>query len=1517
MGFLNLSAFKLRPPLPHYNRLSPIPAYSLPATQRIYGQGFEAQNPDLVWKFSVARRADSDLEVDAFVSHVLNAASGLAQPSREGKVVRTLKEFWEEEKNRRISRRVQQGASWQEAERIVAEEMSQHDPIERKVEPGRACSEPHLLEALDILRARETSEGGAASSPTKSQPPLAPQLSAPLQLSHSGGTPARAVEMWTQTYRVNNVDFLSEAPAPPPTHAAPDDELLVRLIAAAEASQAPEAEDVDDTSDEEASVKNFDSDLVDIAECSQPPEQPPDGESGGKSQGSKRKSSSGLYSPLPLTVGGTPVQLPVSTAKSRRMRKLSETQETTPSVIKETAVEVQKGAESGASHHRDDVGSHSPRRRLVHSQHSLSSFSPRRTTSDLLSHGKQAFVLVPHAQPPQRSETIATMAETGLAPLVTPVPFYGNPQDAPEKAKHFGGKLFKIPSGDPKDLPPAPVLFKGSQSNRRAKVRVVVPSTEPPTRGALRETLGLPKSRGAAVYETRIDSYGREVRFRVVAGSDQKFETPRTLQSWESRTENDSLLNSARRRPRADFESDDSSDERPALSADLRALVDESAVEPGSMPDLAQRPPSPKYDEAYQPVPAAGVTESAVLRRKKRRVSVSQISLRHSPEKLKSTNPMTILERDSNTEAGTIAAPPSTTGLHVNQGLSIAVIELLADSRRDLLPDPRYDEVRAIAVFFRHEALRDGTNDKILLIVRPPDGCEFSLLPAALSEDIEIHQVETETLLFEEFVDLTAKHDPDIIAGWEVQMASVGYLADRAAEIGIDLNQRISRMRDPQRSRRTLNENTDGKNVAVEYLNRKQSIQSIVGRHILNVWRLARSEVKLPCYTFENVVAEVLRKRVPFHSNRDLTRWFRGSYAEIQRSLGYICHRACTTMSLVDELDIIGRTGELARVFGLDFMSVLTRGSQFRVESIMARAAHTTGLCLMAASREQVYKQPALECLPLVMEPESAYYTDPVLVLDFQSLYPSMIIAHNLCFSTMLGSVRVDDWKEQKTIGVVTDYFAPKLSDLGKDVFISPNGQAFVTANRQRGILPQMLTEILDTRVMVKKSMKMVDGEDRQSLLRLLNARQFGLKMIANVTYGYTSASFSGRMPCATLADSIVQSGHSALNHCVEVIEEKWRSLGARVVYGDTDSLFVQLPGATRELAFRVGNEISNHISSLYPSPIKLQFEKVYHPCFLVTKKRYVGYAFESETQSTPVLDAKGVETIRRDSCAATRKMLEQSLRLLFETNDLSIVKRKAQRQWKRILAGRVTIEDFIFRQEVRMGSYKEGHMPPAAIVASKRMDADPRANPRHGERIEYVVVFGPPGATLRQLVVSPEELLQGQRRGTLRLNATYYITKQIIPALERLFSLLGADVRAWFSEMPRPHFKATGRGGRTKGTMHSFYLSTKCILCGGWCEGLYSERGSVLDVSVCAGCAKDRQSALFSIAMATNEQEIIRKRLTEACLQCTQSADPSQIRCTSLDCSIFFAREKSILRISEARKNFLTLSAEWGGESR
>lgn len=195
--------------------------------------------------------------------------------------------------------------------------------------------------------------------------------------------------------------------------------------------------------------------------------------------------------------------------------------------------------------------------------------------------------------------------------------------------------------------------------------------------------------------------------------------------------------------------------------------------------------------------------------------------------------------------------------------------------------------------------------------------------------------------------------------------------------------------------------------------------------------------------------------------------------------------------------------------------------------------------------------------------------------------------------------------------------------------------------------------------------------------IRLQNARQLSLKLLANVTYGYTSATFSGRMPCVEIADSIVQCGRETLEKAIALIHatEKW---GAQVVYGDTDSLFIYLPGKSKEDAFRIGNEIADGVTAQNPEPIKLKFEKVYLPSVLLAKKRYVGFKYESLEEVTPEFNAKGIETVRRDGFPALQRMLEACIRILFTSADLSLVKRYCQRQWASILRGDVSLQQYV-----------------------------------------------------------------------------------------------------------------------------------------------------------------------------------------------------------------------------------------------
>ncbi|TPX57882.1 DNA-directed DNA polymerase [Spizellomyces sp. 'palustris'] len=815
-------------------------------------------------------------------------------------------------------------------------------------------------------------------------------------------------------------------------------------------------------------------------------------------------------------------------------------------------------------------------------------------------------------------------------------------------------------------------------------------------------------------------------------------------------------------------------------------------------------------------------------------------------------------------------------------------LELHARSREGFMPDPRHDPVCAVFYCLQNEderryksnGHRPGYHVGIIMIQD-----EFHLNKTGISGYV-VDSVSSERALVEKLVDRVRSFDPDLLIGYEVHNSSWGYLVERAGvALGIDLCTELSRvLPDSANTKFGRDENSWGF--------RKQSHLHCTGRIFLNVWRLMRSELNLTSYSLESTAYHVLHMRVPKYAHRTLTEWYDKGMLYKWRTIKYYISRTQYNVELLEDTQMISRTSEFARVFGIDFYSVITRGSQFKVESIMARIAKPENFIMVSPSRKQVAAQRACECIPLVMEPQSRFYNSPLLVLDFQSLYPSVMIAYNYCYSTCLG--RVQSVGKPHKFGVLDDFEVPvEFVEMFKDhLNVSPNGLVFVQPHIREGTLRRMLSEILDTRVMVKQSMKI--HKDDKAVLRTLGARQLGLKFIANVTYGYTGASFSGRMPCVDIADAIVQTGRATLEKAIELIHSiaKW---GAKVVYGDTDSLFVYLPNVSKDDAFRIGKDIVDTITKMNPEPVKLKFEKVYHPSVLLAKKRYVGFKYESPDEKEPGFDAKGIETVRRDGCPAVAKTMEQCLKILFRTQDLSRVKEHLYRQWTKILSGRVSIQDFIIAKEVKLGTYSaRGPPPPGALISTKKMAADGRSEPQYGERVPYVVVHGGPGYRLIDSVVPPEELLNSR---TLQLHGTYYITRQIIPALSRVFALVGADVESWFHEMPKvqraiqftasqmrhelPQQLKNGPGQ----TIDQYYVAKHCLVCH---ELTHNE--------ICGSCARDPQTSASKLARRISESEERYTQLQRVCRSCSGHSTALDLdsACISLDCPVYYARVKA-----------------------
>jgi len=733
----------------------------------------------------------------------------------------------------------------------------------------------------------------------------------------------------------------------------------------------------------------------------------------------------------------------------------------------------------------------------------------------------------------------------------------------------------------------------------------------------------------------------------------------------------------------------------------------------------------------------------------------------------------------------------------------------------------------------------------------------------------------------------------------------------------------------------------------------KQSTFGVKGRGILYGWRIMRNELKVQSFTFSRVIHHVFGIQFPEIPPPHMFSMLQSEDWHQQHSiLTHLMNKIEWTIKLLENLDIIRITAEMSRLFGIDFCSVLSRGSQFRVEAMMLRLTKSLNYVCLSPTRRDVSQQAAMECIPMVLEPHSSIYTDPVAVFDFQSLYPSMMIAYNLCFSTCLGKLQAVKRKD----GMFTNntqklgaMFYPqyqtsemlillqKMEDgLDENLFIAPNGSIFCTSKVRQGVLPQMLKEILETRVMIKKSMKKYKELKLggPSLQRTLHARQYSLKVLACVVYGYTAAGFSGRMPMAELADSIVQCSRNTLRRAMIVGEQYHPSISPtnhlpsdftfvshkfnyqeggdnhnssgfnfKVVYGDTDSMFLLMKGVRLMDAFHYSKNISSIVTQMNPYPVVLKIEKVYLPCVLVSKKRYSGNFYEREEEIEKEgenyylnrkhgkLDVKGLEAVRRDQCPLVVKIQDMVLKLIFKHSNLSLVREYLEDCWTKVLNGKYPMTEFVFSKAVRLGSYStnpKATLPPAAVVATRWKMKDPMREPPSGSRISYLVVTGPPTSRLHDLILDPIEAVYSPERRVI--NYRYYIEKQVIPTLHRILVMVGVDLQSWWKDLPKPAQSSSRWLDIEKGAIGAYLYLHTCEICGEKSKGF-----------VCEECKRNlNQENVKNILTQKREDENqLVKSFQKCSIQCSNLTYLVNQRiienCHSVDCASLFVRNENL----------------------
>jgi DNA polymerase delta subunit 1 len=269
----------------------------------------------------------------------------------------------------------------------------------------------------------------------------------------------------------------------------------------------------------------------------------------------------------------------------------------------------------------------------------------------------------------------------------------------------------------------------------------------------------------------------------------------------------------------------------------------------------------------------------------------------------------------------------------------------------------------------------------------------------------------------------------------------------------------------------------------------------------------------------------------------------------------------------------------------------------------------------------------------VVIEPARGFYADPVAILDFASLYPTIMMAHNLCYST---------WVTQH-----------KLREIDVSMYErTPSGDFFIKKSIKKGVLPIILEELISARKRVKIELsKTTDPME----IKLLNSRQNALKTSANSVYGFTGAQI-GQLPCIPISASVTAYGRKMLEQTKNLITEKFTIsngylFDSTVVYGDTDSVMVKFGPKDVASTLLLGKEAAEYVTSYFPDPIKLEFEKIYYPYLLMSKKRYAGLLWNNPDKYLKI-DCKGIETVRRDNCPLVKNVVNNVLKKILIDKD-------------------------------------------------------------------------------------------------------------------------------------------------------------------------------------------------------------------------------------------------------------------------
>uniref|UniRef100_A0A5S6Q974 DNA polymerase n=1 Tax=Trichuris muris TaxID=70415 RepID=A0A5S6Q974_TRIMR len=590
------------------------------------------------------------------------------------------------------------------------------------------------------------------------------------------------------------------------------------------------------------------------------------------------------------------------------------------------------------------------------------------------------------------------------------------------------------------------------------------------------------------------------------------------------------------------------------------------------------------------------------------------------------------------------------------------------------------------------------------------------------------------------------KLNPDVILGHDLIDFGLFNFVQRISHYSVPNWSRLSRLR---------------RSVLPKLVHTKGALRDLVaGRLLCDVKTMAMEFIRAKGYSLQDLALEVLNENCEAIEPESVKPRFKHSETLLHLIKKCLAD-AFTAWRICEKLHFLQLSMEITRVVGGIMSKTMMGGRAERIEYLLLHAFNSLGYVYPEKQSKKgrmkteagdvddalVERKKASYTGGLVLEPKKGFYDKFVLLLDFNSLYPSIIQEYNICFTTV-------ETRPKTTEAVGSDWI-PALPESSKST----------------GVLPCEIKRLVQSRQQVKQMMK---SNCSAELWQQYNIRQQALKITANSVYGCLG--FGGsRFYAKPLAALVTSKGREILIETKDVVEK----LGLEVVYGDTDSIMVKSNYNNIDEALSLGKKVKAEVNKRYRL-LELEIDGVYKKLLLLKKKKYAALAIErgADGRYTVKKELKGLDIVRRDwsgvAVEAGKRVVDEILGDKQVDDMLDNIMSYLSQLAASVRENSLPLDIYVIHKQLTKDptEYLDKTGQPHVAVAL-RMNAMGH-HFQHGDVVDYVICSD---GTSNPATKRAYHLKEVQSQ-SLPIDVNYYLSQQIHPVVARLCEPIeGADV--------------------------------------------------------------------------------------------------------------------------------------------